>query len=41
MNEFEVQQRMVGWYEELGLKVEQPNVSAQENAGNPHYMPRS
>jgi Xaa-Pro aminopeptidase len=30
---------MVGWYQELGLKVEQPNVSAQENAGNPHYMP--
>jgi len=39
VNEFEVQQRMVGWYEELGLRVEQPNVSAQENAGNPHYMP--
>ena len=39
LNEFELQQRMVGWYEELGLKVEQPNVSAQENAGNPHYMP--
>jgi Xaa-Pro aminopeptidase len=39
LNEYEVQQRMVGWYQELGLKVEQPNVSAQENAGNPHYMP--
>jgi Xaa-Pro aminopeptidase len=39
LNEYEVQQRMVGWYKELGLKVEQPNVSAQENAGNPHYMP--
>jgi len=39
LNEYEVQQQMVGWYKELGLKVEQPNVSAQENAGNPHYMP--
>ncbi|MDQ3417327.1 MAG: M24 family metallopeptidase [Acidobacteriota bacterium] len=39
LNEYEVQQRMVGWFQELGLKVEQPNVSAQENAGNPHYMP--
>lgn len=39
LNEFEVQQRMTGWYEELGLRVEQPNVSFQENAGNPHYMP--
>jgi len=39
LNEFDLQQRMVGWYQELGLKVEQPNVSAQENAGNPHYMP--
>lgn len=39
LNEYEVQQRMMGWFEELGLKPEQPNVSAQENAGNPHYMP--
>lgn len=39
VNEYEVQQRMVGWFEELGLKRELPNVSAQENAGNPHYMP--
>src|SRR5688572_16338964 len=39
LNEYEVQQRMVGWFEELGLMKEQPNVSAQENAGNPHYMP--
>jgi Xaa-Pro dipeptidase len=39
LNEYELQQRMVGWFEELGLKPEQPNVSAQENAGNPHYMP--
>ena len=39
LTEYEVQQRMVGWFEELGLRREQPNVSAQENAGNPHYMP--
>ncbi len=39
LNEHEVQQRMVGWFEELGLLPELPNVSAQENAGNPHYMP--
>jgi Xaa-Pro dipeptidase len=39
LNEHEVQQRMAGWFEELGLKPELPNVSAQENAGNPHYMP--
>lgn len=39
VNEFEVQHRMLGWFGELGLKRELPNVSAQENAGNPHYMP--
>jgi Xaa-Pro dipeptidase len=39
VNEFEVQQRMVGWFDELGLTREMPNVSAQEHAGNPHYMP--
>jgi Xaa-Pro aminopeptidase len=39
VNEYEVQQRMVGWFGELGLKPDPPNVSAQENAGNPHYMP--
>ena len=39
VNEFEVQQRMIGWFEELGLVKDQPNVSAQENAGNPHYLP--
>lgn len=39
LNEFEVQQRMFDWFDELGLKPELPNVSAQENAGNPHYMP--
>ena len=39
LTEYEVQQRMVDWFDELGLAKEQPNVSAQENAGNPHYMP--
>jgi Xaa-Pro dipeptidase len=39
LDEYEVQQRMVGWFDELGLNRELPNVSAQENAGNPHYMP--
>jgi Xaa-Pro dipeptidase len=39
VNEYEVQQQMVGWFDELGLKRDEPNVSAQENAGNPHYMP--
>ena len=39
IDEFEVQQRMIGWFEELGLVKDQPNVSAQENAGNPHYVP--
>lgn len=39
LTEYEVQQRMIGWFAELGLKKDEPNVSAQENAGNPHYMP--
>ena len=39
LTEFEVQQRMFDWMDELGLTPELPNVSAQENAGNPHYMP--
>lgn len=41
INEYEVQQRMLGWFEERGLQPDPPNVSAQENAGNPHYMPSS
>jgi Xaa-Pro aminopeptidase len=39
LTEYEVQQQMVGWFEELGLVKDLPNVSVQENAGNPHYMP--
>jgi Xaa-Pro dipeptidase len=40
VNEYEVQQAMLGWFEEEGLTSDDaPNVSAQENAGNPHYHP--
>jgi len=31
---------MLGWFEQEGIFAhDPPNVSAQENAGNPHYMP--
>ena len=37
--EFDIQQSMVGWFKEEGLVAESaPCVSAQENAGNPHYL---
>ena len=40
VDEFEVQQEMVRWFKAEGLVSDSPpNVSAQENAGNPHYMP--
>ena len=40
LNEFEVQQAMVGWFSDEGLISDSaPCVSAQENAGNPHYQP--
>jgi Xaa-Pro dipeptidase len=40
VTEFEVQQRMMEWFGEEGLITDNPpNVSAQENAGNPHYSP--
>jgi Xaa-Pro aminopeptidase len=39
LNEFELQEAMVGWFRDEGLIAnEPPNVSAQENAGNPHYQ---
>jgi Xaa-Pro dipeptidase len=39
-NEFEIQQQMVEWFKAEGLVSDDPpNVSAQENAGNPHYNP--
>ena len=38
--EFEVQQQMATWFEEEGLVTDSPpNVSVNENAGNPHYLP--
>jgi Xaa-Pro aminopeptidase len=40
INEFELQQMMAQWFAEAGLVSDSaPNVSAQENAGNPHYLP--
>ena len=40
VTEFEVQERMVEWFAAAGLTShDPPNVSAQENAGNPHYNP--
>jgi Xaa-Pro dipeptidase len=38
LNEYQLQQQMVSWFAEEGLfSSDPPNVSAQENAGNPHY----
>ena len=38
LSEYELQQMMVGWFKDEGLySSDAPNVSAQENAGNPHY----
>lgn len=40
MNEFEIQQAMLGWFDTEGLTTDSaPIVAAQENAGNPHYGP--
>ena len=40
MTEYDVQRAMIGWMDEAGLTAsDTPNVSAQENAGNPHYHP--
>jgi Xaa-Pro dipeptidase len=40
LNEFEVQQAMLEWFDEEGLISDSPPcVAAQENAGNPHYQP--
>ncbi len=39
VNEYDVQQAMVRWFGEEGLVSDSaPCVSAQENAGNPHYQ---
>jgi Xaa-Pro aminopeptidase len=40
MTEYDLQREMLEWFEEEGLISDSsPNVSAQENAGNPHYHP--
>ncbi len=40
VTEFEIQQLMTDWYTEEGLVSDSPPVvAAQENAGNPHYLP--
>lgn len=37
--EYDIQQKMVGWFKDEGLISDSaPCVSAQENAGNPHYL---
>jgi Xaa-Pro dipeptidase len=37
--EYDIQQKMVGWFNDEGLISDSaPCVSAQENAGNPHYL---
>lgn len=37
--EYDIQQKMVGWFRDEGLVADSaPCVSAQENAGNPHYL---
>jgi len=40
LTEIDVQRAMTGWFTEEGLVTDAPPVvAAQENAGNPHYMP--
>jgi Xaa-Pro dipeptidase len=40
LTELDVQQAMMAWMDAEGLtSADTPNVSAQENAGNPHYHP--
>jgi len=40
ITEYDVQEEMVSWFAELKLVSDSvPNVSAAENAGNPHYLP--
>jgi len=39
-SEFAIQQLMVGWFADEQLDTDSPpNVSVNENAGNPHYLP--
>ena len=38
--EYDIQQLMAGWFRDEGLVSDaDPNVSAGENSGNPHYLP--
>ena len=38
--EYDIQQLMAGWFRDEGLVSDSPPiVAAEENAGNPHYMP--
>jgi Xaa-Pro aminopeptidase len=40
VTEMDVQNAMLGWFKDEGLVTDAPPVvGAQENAGNPHYMP--
>jgi Xaa-Pro aminopeptidase len=40
--EYDVQQLMAAWFRDEGLVSDsEPNVSAADNAGNPHYLPTS
>ncbi len=40
MTEFAIQQQMAAWFDEEGLISDSsPVVAAQENAGDPHYLP--
>jgi Xaa-Pro aminopeptidase len=40
MTEFTIQQQMASWFEDEGLTSDSPPVvAAQEDAGDPHYMP--
>jgi Xaa-Pro aminopeptidase len=42
MNEYELQQQMVGWFEDEGLVSDSaPVVAVGGNAGDPHYLPRA
>lgn len=40
LNEYALQQQMMGWFDEEGLDTDAaPVVAAMENAGDPHYQP--
>lgn len=40
LTEYDLQQRMVAWFDEEGLVSDSPpDVATEENSGNPHYLP--